>query len=308
MSGPIKKPKIGFGIGWLEFLTAIAGLIVVLGLWKESWSEWAQALRNCSWPFDDCHWPSNNVQGSLLVAIGVFAEVTIGIFIARSSKREQIESATRIAELGERAAKAEQSAAETLERATKAEQSAAEANLARAKLEQRMKPRLVLGPESETFKEFLIPHAGKHLDIMIFDQHLQETTALAWQFLSLFRSAGWHVRMYEPIGAQHRIPGAPLVIATGIDAPIAMVELAVALFDRFKELDIECHVAPSSYGEVGKPRAFDGSFRVVKEEPLRIFGGKPVAPFRIQIGALQLVPVPPARIFIGRTAQKPPQV
>lgn len=42
--------------------------------------------------------------GSALVAIGVFAEVALGIFIARSSKRQEMESNKRIAELNERAA------------------------------------------------------------------------------------------------------------------------------------------------------------------------------------------------------------
>jgi hypothetical protein len=125
----------------------------------------------------------------------------------------------------------------------------------------------------------------------------------AWQFLSLFRSANWNVRIFEPIGAQHRIPGAPLVLAIGVDAPVELLNLAAALLDQFNELEIECSVSPNSFGEVGQlwnatNRA--SAFALVKEEPLSIMGRKCVSPFRIQIGALQLVPTPPGKMLIAR--------
>ncbi|HEY7335446.1 MAG TPA: hypothetical protein VH639_11225 [Bryobacteraceae bacterium] len=234
-------------------------------------------------------WPRNPTIGSILVTVGVFFEVTLSIFIARGAKRSEIESSQTISELNQ----------ET-ERLRK---EAAEANLAQAKIEQRMKPRMVLGPESERFRPLLDSHAGKDLDIMVFDQHLPETMRFAWQFLSLFRSANWNVRIFEPIGAQHRIPGAPLVLAIGVDAPVELLNLAAALLDQFNELEIECSVSPNSFGEVGQlwnatNRA--SAFALVKEEPLSIMGRKCVSPFRIQIGALQLVPTPPGKMLIAR--------
>jgi hypothetical protein len=280
----MKKARFKLPIDPLEGWSAVAGLIVFIGLGFEIGPEaWGYFI---TW-----YQPPRELFGSALVVIAVFAEVAIGIFIARSSKREQIKSEAAISAANERAAKAEQLAAES--------------NLARVKLEQRMKPRMILGPESESLKALLSPHAGKWVDIMLFDQHLLETTNFAWQFLSLFKSANWNVRMFEHIGAQHRISGAPLVVAIGIDAPNDLLELAVELLETFKKLEIECHVAPRGFGEVNKPWPLNGPFRLVKEEPLRIFGVKAVSPFRIQIGALQLVPAPPMRLIIGKIGPPP---
>jgi hypothetical protein len=131
MNGPIKKAKAGFGMGFLELATAISGLVVVIGLVLESVLE---VERTVSKHF----WPTRTLWGSILVAFGVFAEVAIGIFIARSSRREQIEANERIAEANERAAKAEQATAD--------------ANLAHTKLEAKLRRRTEnrrLTPEEE---------------------------------------------------------------------------------------------------------------------------------------------------------------
>ena len=229
--------------------------------------------------------------GGFLVIVGVAGELWIEIRASR------VETDLR-EETNEVIARAQERAAEALK-------AAAEANLARAKLEQRMKPRMILGPKSDKLKELLVPHAGKWVDIMVFDQHVQETTNLAWQFLSLFRSAGWNVRMWEPIGNTHPIHGASLLVPIGLNAPIEFLELAIALSDRIRELDIECNVAPGSFGEVGTPFGLNGPFRLTKEDPLQIFGHKTVSPFRIQIGALQLVPVASARVVIARAGPQP---
>jgi len=99
MNGPERKPKIGPGIGLLEIGTTIAGLTVVIGLLMESGSEISRTWINH-------FWPSKALWGDVLVTIGVFAEVAVGIFIARSSKREQIEADERIGKAWDQAAKA----------------------------------------------------------------------------------------------------------------------------------------------------------------------------------------------------------
>ncbi len=141
----MKKAKFKFPIDPLEGWSAVAGLIVFIGLGLEIGPEaWGYFV---TW-----YQPPRELFGSALVAIGVFAEVAIGIFIARSSKREQIKSEAAISAANERAAKAEQLAAE--------------ANLARVKLEQRMKPRNLYGPGRANLKAVLADKAtgAGHLD------------------------------------------------------------------------------------------------------------------------------------------------
>jgi hypothetical protein len=283
-------------LGRRQFWGELFGWMVGVGLVVEYWQE----IVEC---FTKRQLPPLPLVGGLVVTLGVLGEVWFSRLASKTAEEisERADSDVALAKKG---------AAEAYERALNAEKEAAEANLARAKLEQRMRPRMILGPESDKFKELLIPHAGKWVDIMVFDQHVQEATNLAWQFLSLFRSAGWNVRMWEPIGNTHPIPGASLLVPIGIDAPIEFLKLAIALSDRIRELDIECNVAPGSFGEVNKPWNSNADpkrinpFRLVKEEPLRIFGHKTVSPFRIQIGALQLVPVSPTRILIAKPGPK----
>src|SRR5689334_4870763 len=122
MNGPIRKPKIGLGLGALELWSIGFGLIVVAGVLLESGPEFWQSVR---------HWkiPSRVAIGGAMVALGVFGEVAIGVFIARSAKREQVESSERISEAVKATADANDRAAQALDRATKAEQATAEANL-----------------------------------------------------------------------------------------------------------------------------------------------------------------------------------
>ena len=92
MKGPTNKPKFDIGIGWSELFMFLAGLTVFIGLGMESRSEWRNAWK-------EKRWPTNNVTGSALVALGVFAEACLGIAGARSSRRKEIESGERIIEL-----------------------------------------------------------------------------------------------------------------------------------------------------------------------------------------------------------------
>lgn len=100
MNGPVKKHSIGIGLGWLEIASAIAGLVVVLGLAIESGPELWQAFRTWTWP-------TRAAIGGTVITLGVFAEVAIGIFLARSAKAAKLEANAAIAEANERAAKAD---------------------------------------------------------------------------------------------------------------------------------------------------------------------------------------------------------
>jgi hypothetical protein len=92
MNGLSKKPGMGLGLEPLEIGTFFAGLVVVVGLYLESGPDWANALASHKWP-------ARPIEGTALVALGVFAEVAIGIFIARSAKRAQLQAEHTIAEL-----------------------------------------------------------------------------------------------------------------------------------------------------------------------------------------------------------------
>ena len=118
MNGPVKKDRIRLGLDGLEIALLLAGALVVVGLLIESGPEiWHSFLNRAP--------PERAVVGGALVALGVFAEVAIGVFISRSAKREKIESDSAIAATNERSAKAEERAAEANERAAQAIERAA---------------------------------------------------------------------------------------------------------------------------------------------------------------------------------------
>jgi len=132
MNGPTKKPKIGLGLEPLESAIVFAGLVVVFGLYLESGPDWAQAAKNHAWP-------ARPITGTALVALGVFAEVAIGLFIARSAKRAQLQAEELIslaekatAEANERTANLQMAVADARERQARAEQVIADLRRAQA--------------------------------------------------------------------------------------------------------------------------------------------------------------------------------
>jgi|ERR1017187_5526198 hypothetical protein len=132
MKGPIKKHIVG--LGWLELGLALAGLAVVFGLMVESGPElWDALMTNV--------WPARGVLGGVVVTIGVLAEVIIGVLIAQEARHKEREANLEIAAANDRAAKAEQGAAE--------------ANLARAKLESQLLRSI--GPRT------IAPEQGEHI-------------------------------------------------------------------------------------------------------------------------------------------------
>ncbi len=171
MKGPIsKESKLSLWPGWLEAASIFCGLVVVTGLAIESGPDIVALLEH--------HVPlPRSLWGEALVTVGVFGEVAIGIFIARESKRAQSEAEERIAI---------------------AEKDAAEANLARAKIEQRLRPRTLLTEDHKELRDLLALYPKMGIDIVVFDHHILETLSFAAQMMALFASAGWIVRADKP--------------------------------------------------------------------------------------------------------------
>lgn len=186
MKGPIKKDiKVGFGLEGLEVATFFAGLLVVIGLLMESGPEaWTAIIKRL--------WPHREVTGNVLVTIGVFAEVAIGLFIARSAKRAQLQAEAQIAEVTERASRAE-------ERAALAEQAAAEANLARIRLAQRIVRRNIPSGQIDAIAERLTQFAGQRIVICCFPFNLESAT-FANRVRSLLLQARWVAEERRPEG------------------------------------------------------------------------------------------------------------
>src|SRR4051812_13375972 len=170
MKGPTKKPR-RIRLGWLERFTTLAGLLVVLGVWMESG-------RELSWAIISRTWPRQEAVGGALVAIGVFAEVAIGLFIARSAKRAELKAKKEIAEANDRAALAEKLAAD--------------ANLARIRLERELTPRSLSRGDFEVIKRELSKFAGQVINIRVFPLKI-EGMLFANDISAALKQAGWTV-------------------------------------------------------------------------------------------------------------------
>src|SRR6185295_17402509 len=120
-------------------------------------------------------------------------------------------------------------AAQALDRATKAEQAAAEANLARVKLEQRMKPRWIDDEGSDKLKGLLAAYPKMGIDIVMFEHHMPETQFVFTQLLDVFISVGWHCRVWESRRAKHRIPGPSVIFAVAAGYEERLIALARAM-------------------------------------------------------------------------------
>lgn len=184
MKGPIRKHrKVGFGLDGLEVATFFAGLLVVTGLLMESGPEaWVAIIKRV--------WPHREITGNVLVTIGVFAEVAIGLFIARSAKRAQLQAEAQIAEVTERASKAE-------ERAALAEQAAAEANLARVQLERQLARREIPAKDRDVIAKRLSLFAGQQIDVCSATGNM-ESMEFARHIVETLHQAGWNAKHLNP--------------------------------------------------------------------------------------------------------------
>lgn len=163
----------------MEYGIIVAGFLVFGGLLMESWPElklaWAER-----------RFPNLTVTGGIIVAVGVLAEVILGIFITQRANRTQSAAKERVA---------------------RAEQATAEANLARLKIEEQLfKPHVLMGDTLKEFLEIINAYTGrKRVDVFVYDQHIGDVRMLADSINSAFLVAGWNSKMW--IGPDPRLVG-----------------------------------------------------------------------------------------------------
>jgi len=250
-----------------------------------------------SWPEIKCaiierRFPNLIVTGGIIVTVGVLTEVVLGIFITQRADRIQSE--------------ADEQVANALERAATAEKIAAEANLARVKIEQRLSARVIPNPEYAELKQLLLSHAGKLLDIVMFDHHVIETGLFANQIFRIFFSAGWKCRIWESRAATTRIAGPSMVIAIADGNENEYIDLANAIARIMYGLELDCEVRLGSFGFAGGKEFKQGDFVLTLEQPRQFMGTRFLSPFRIQIGEKQVATLPSRRtVVVGPVT--PPQ-
>jgi hypothetical protein len=259
MKGPISnESKISFWPGWLESVSVLFGLLVVAGLLTESGDE--------IWDFFVLrHAPlSKKLLGEFLVTVGVFGEVAMGVFIARSAKRQELKSAKEISAANERAAVAQQTAAE--------------ANLARVKIEERLAPRKLSEDAIADLVAVLSPYSGRRVDVVIYDAHVSEVLELGNSIDRAFSLAGWNNHVAWISGGFRVRDEAGLTLTVAQErTPAEEKDFECIAFELMPEL--------SRYGIASS--FFRGGFS--KTEPLTVAASPEwklnnVAVFRVQVG------------------------
>jgi len=200
MKGPInKESKVTLWLGWPEIISIVFGFIVFIGLAMESGPEIvALIMHGTKLP--------RSLLGEGLVTVGVFGEVAMGIFIARSAKRQEIESAMHIAELNLLAEQARQKAEEaTLE-------------LARFKA-----PRVLTQEQRGRIVEKLKHLSNTEYDIAISDAD-PEILNFVFILELVLSTAGWTELNWLGSGEALIRPGQPLI---RLGASVANVEIGV---------------------------------------------------------------------------------
>lgn len=222
MSGPSKKPKsAGERAEFLETLAVIAAVAVVTGLLIESGPELGRAAVKGVLP-------SREVQGNVLVTLGVAAETFLGWRALKWARKSELEAEERIA---------------------LAEKTAAEANLERARLEHTFRRRSVSRLLTDEERKFIVQELGRFrgqgFTLRLSNSPLfstDNTTGTDWeqqafalQLLSTLEQSGW---VHENI-ANHPSPtvakGLKLFIAYrgGASSAAAALGIALAKFEIF---------------------------------------------------------------------------
>jgi len=158
----------------MEYGIIFAGLLVVAGLVMESGPELRMAW--IEWRL-----PKLSVTGGVIVTVGVFVEVVLGIFITQRANRAQSDANERIAQV----------------------------NLERTKLDKEFRrrsvSRLLSDDERADFIKALSPHAGQTFSIQVelhsIEKPLErrgEQLAFADQISAMLISSGW-IRDESPL-------------------------------------------------------------------------------------------------------------
>jgi hypothetical protein len=297
ISGPHKSDRDNLGrrLKRRESWGERFGIAVGIGLVVEYWDD----ILDC---FIHWHAPPMPLLGGLLVTIGVFGEVLFSRLVVLTSEKLQDLADSEVSQANKRAA-------EALERAAKAEQAAAEANLARAKIEQRMRPRVLDNTEVTSLIDLLVPYQKARVEIIVFDVHVGEPLIFSDQIASIFASAGFaSVRHWEAEAGTHRIAGPSVIIAVAKRHEDEFRELADTLACALRALGIDCGVGLGVFGREGpnnqgviEPYEFrPPQYRLRFEKPKQFMGIRAVAAFRVEVGAKQLTAIPPVRPVTAR--------
>lgn len=250
----------------IEFWELVCGWIVVIGVAVEYIPQFIAWAYRPSWhTFKD-------LIGGVLIALGVAGEI---IFADRAKRNREILSARKDKEIvglqllaeNERSARAkvELQVEDIRKQVALAEQSAAESNLARVQMELRMRARTIAGPEHRELIELLSAHAGKLVDVLVFDHHIPETEQFGIQVISLFLAAKWKCRLWKPSASTYRIPGPSILILTGVGHVDDFKGLANALANTLKKAELDCGIGLGKFGCEGELKMTE--FHLDLEEP-----------------------------------------
>ncbi|MGI9071884.1 MAG: hypothetical protein ACR2JB_11375 [Bryobacteraceae bacterium] len=146
-----------------------------------------------------------HLVAGLVITLGVAGELFAGLL---ASQKEGELRTTNALIIGE-----------TTERAAKAEQAAAEANLARVKLERQISDRDVSVEESNAMVKFLQPFAGQTADIEIFPFTF-EAMKFFLAISTTLDKAGWHAKyiaLSNPSESQPKLPVTGTSVQTTAD-------------------------------------------------------------------------------------------
>lgn len=268
MSGPSKNDRktLGKRLKSREAWAEVFGWMVGGGLLIE----YGKEIIDC---FVNWHRPSLALLGGVVVTAAVFGEVLFSRLVVATS-----DEISRLADSD--VAQAYRDAAEALESARKAEQAAAEANLARLTLEQRYAARRISAVTYDDMKKALAPHAGKRVDIFLFDGYLTEVRMLAEMVYAAFKVSDWRVGLWT-VTSGEKMNDVGFTIATAAELrlggefrPIAQ-ELAALL----KRDGVSNCIAVGGFSS-------NGVFTVTGEQT---WDPNDIAPLRIEIAEKPLV-------------------
>jgi hypothetical protein len=198
MSGPSNKERetLGKRVRSRQFFAEIFGWLVGVGLVVEYWGELVDCVVNE-------HLPSQPLLGGILVTTGVFLEVLFSrIALIVSDELQQ---------------RADSDVAQANERAANAERMAAEANLARARIEEKFKPRRLDKSAVELLIEDLKEHKDLRIDVFVFDNHLTEVMLLGDSLTAALKTGGCNCKMWL-LASGHRLHGKSISLAVARDA------------------------------------------------------------------------------------------
>jgi hypothetical protein len=265
-------------------LETIAAVSVIAGVLAENWDDFGMFYAHPNWAV------GRVAIGGVVVAVGIALEILFSSRASSAERKIRDWYAIKVAEINLRVALAEQAAAD--------------ANLARAKIEQRMRPRVLDETETIGLINLLAPYQKTRIEIIVFDVHIGEPLLFSDQIASLFVSAGFaSVRHWEAQAGTHRIAGPSVIIAVAKGHEDEFRELANTLARGLRALSIDCGVGlgvfgcegPNNHGlivpyEFGPPQ-----YRLRFEKPKQFMGIRAVFAIRVEVGAKQLTAIPSGR-------------